>query len=398
MVVLCLGIFFMLIIFAIFQSAVEAAGSVVKFGCGSLLLLGIIGMLMEPTTGSGASSSEGSAGAAVLLLLGLGFLAWVFSRDSGTSRSSSGPVTQRQPVKGSADSSSKTHSVKISTNQEADRGLANVSFWSKHTLPGQAPPAGYICVVRQPEDTDVYRIVSIKSPQSMGFGVELPVKSSIAHMFQSHNTESTLEQLRQHFAHRRHSPDQPNVLKGNLLDRLFSPQEELYELSVEDLQEIHAMGERIKPKRAKSQNENKNASSNTSINWKNISTWAVLLILALVLASLAWNRLAPTFLLEDSHESAPAVVAEGSEHQSEASAATTRANAMKTYTVLTGGPIPARVRSCPETTCDIIDRLESGATVRAIQEVEGTLVNGSVKWIEVEHDGASGYIHSSLLK
>lgn len=397
MVVLCLGIFFMLIIFALFQSAMEAVSSAAKFGCGSLLVLGIIGLLMEPSSGSSASSSEGSASAAVLLLLGLGSLVWFFSRDSGTRRTLSHSSNQK-PAKSSADSSSKAHSVKISTNKEADRGLENVSFYSKHTLPGLVPPAGYICVIRQRENTDIYRFVSIKSPQTMGFGVELPVKSSIAHMFRSHNTDSTLEQLQQHFTHRRHSPDPPNVPDLNLLNRLFAPQEELYEFHVEDLQEIYAMGERIKPKKAKPQNENTNAPSNTSINWKSISTWTVLLILALVLASLAWNRLAPAFFMVETNSQAPAAIREESKSQTKATAATTRADAMKTYTVLTDGAIPARVRSCPGTACDIIGRLEPGATVRALREVEGTLVNGSVKWIEVEHDGASGYIHSSLLK
>ena len=396
MVVLCLGIFFMLIIFGLFQSAMETVSHVAKLGCGGLLVLGIVGMLIEPTAGSSTSSSEGSAGAAVLLLLGLGFLGWIFSRDSRARGSLSRPSSQRQPANRRADSSSKAPSVTVSTNKEAERGLENVSFYSKHTLPGLVPPAGYICVISQLENTDIYRFVSVKSPQTMGFGVELPVKSSIAHMFRTHNTDSTLEQLRQHFAHRRHTPDKPRVQNLNLLNRLFAPQDDLYELHVEDLQEIHAMGERIKPAKSKPQNENATARSSTSINWKNISTWAVLLILTLVLASLAWDRLSPAFLIFERNNRPPGTIGE----DSKATEANTRPDAMKTYTVFTGDESPARVRSCPGTgsDCDIIDRLQPGETVRAIREVQGASVNGSVNWIEVEHDGASGYIHSSLLR
>ncbi|MDE2635441.1 MAG: SH3 domain-containing protein [Chloroflexota bacterium] len=396
MIVLCLGIFFLLVIFKIFQSSLEAVSSAAKFGCGGLLVLGIIGMLMEPFAGSNTSTSESAAGAVGLLLLGLGFLVWVFSRDSGKGNSLNRPASRRLPERDSSNSSNGANTVENNTTKEADRGLANVAFWSKHTLPGLASPAGYICVVRQPDVTDMYRFVSTKSPQTMGFGVELPVKSSIAHMFRSHDTDSTMQQIRQHFAHRRRSPDQANDPGRSLLNRLFSPQEELYELSVEDLQEMHAMGERLKPIKAKQLYENINTPSSTSINWKNISTWAVLLILTLVLASLAWDRLAPAFLtLGTNSWLSTETVAEANKPLA---VTATKADTSKTYKVLTDGETPARVRSCPRTTCQIIGRLSPGTKVRSIREVEGMPVNGSVKWIEVEHEGARGYIHGSLLK
>lgn len=59
----------------------------------------------------------------------------------------------------------------------------------------------------------------------------------------------------------------------------------------------------------------------------------------------------------------------------------------------------ANVRSCPQTTCDILTGLVLGQRVLKIGEAQGASVNGSALWYEINlGDGSTGYVHSGLVR
>lgn len=59
----------------------------------------------------------------------------------------------------------------------------------------------------------------------------------------------------------------------------------------------------------------------------------------------------------------------------------------------------ANVRSCPQTTCDIVAGLVLGQRIVKVGEAQGASVNGSALWYEVSlSDGTTGYVHSGLVR
>ena len=68
-----------------------------------------------------------------------------------------------------------------------------------------------------------------------------------------------------------------------------------------------------------------------------------------------------------------------------------------TMYVRTRGNAGANVRACPRTTCGIIGGLSPGASVQALERVEGEAVYGNSEWVQFEHNDAAAYIHSSLV-
>lgn len=60
-------------------------------------------------------------------------------------------------------------------------------------------------------------------------------------------------------------------------------------------------------------------------------------------------------------------------------------------------PSPANVRSAPNATGEVVSTLQPGDTVTVLGTVTGDNVNGSDQWYEVEIDGRSRYVHTSLL-
>ena len=76
---LCFGIFLVLFVLGMFQIALEAVGNVAKYGCGAFLVLGIIGLLIEPSSGHSTVLDQriyrrGSSIAVGIGLSDLGFL------------------------------------------------------------------------------------------------------------------------------------------------------------------------------------------------------------------------------------------------------------------------------------------------------------------------------------
>jgi len=56
----------------------------------------------------------------------------------------------------------------------------------------------------------------------------------------------------------------------------------------------------------------------------------------------------------------------------------------------------ARVRSCPELTCDVVARFARGTPIEVIGTVQGDFVSGSAEWAHITLDGTDAYIHASL--
>lgn len=56
----------------------------------------------------------------------------------------------------------------------------------------------------------------------------------------------------------------------------------------------------------------------------------------------------------------------------------------------------ARMRACPYLTCTVVNTLPTGTAIEIVGSEDGARVNGSVVWYEVEVDGRTGYVHSSL--
>lgn len=57
----------------------------------------------------------------------------------------------------------------------------------------------------------------------------------------------------------------------------------------------------------------------------------------------------------------------------------------------------ANVRSCPNTTCDVVTTLSSGEAITTYGTVDGQTVSGSSEWWMIRYDGDIVYIHSSLV-
>ena len=68
-----------------------------------------------------------------------------------------------------------------------------------------------------------------------------------------------------------------------------------------------------------------------------------------------------------------------------------------TMYVRTRGNAGANVRACPSTTCGIVGGLSFGASIQALERVEGEAVYGNSEWVQFEHNDAVAYIHSSLV-
>lgn len=57
----------------------------------------------------------------------------------------------------------------------------------------------------------------------------------------------------------------------------------------------------------------------------------------------------------------------------------------------------ANVRSCARLDCTILVTLESGIAVNILGQVEGVSVKGMTLWYQIDVNGQTGYMHSSLL-
>ena len=59
---------------------------------------------------------------------------------------------------------------------------------------------------------------------------------------------------------------------------------------------------------------------------------------------------------------------------------------------------PARIRSCPGTSCDLLGRMSPGDRLDLVGRVEGQVVFGSAIWIEFVFEGQPAFVHSSLVR
>lgn len=57
----------------------------------------------------------------------------------------------------------------------------------------------------------------------------------------------------------------------------------------------------------------------------------------------------------------------------------------------------ARVRSCPERSCDVIAGLKDGDVIHPQNKVSGEAVNGNNIWIEFKHNNLTAYVWSGLV-
>ena len=57
----------------------------------------------------------------------------------------------------------------------------------------------------------------------------------------------------------------------------------------------------------------------------------------------------------------------------------------------------ANVRSCARTSCQILGRLDPGASIQSLRQVNGERVNGSNQWVRFSYQGRSAYIHGGLV-
>lgn len=56
----------------------------------------------------------------------------------------------------------------------------------------------------------------------------------------------------------------------------------------------------------------------------------------------------------------------------------------------------ARVRTCPEVSCEVIAHLPDGAAIEVVESVHGDTIGGSAEWEHVIVEGEHGYVHGSL--
>jgi hypothetical protein len=57
----------------------------------------------------------------------------------------------------------------------------------------------------------------------------------------------------------------------------------------------------------------------------------------------------------------------------------------------------ARVRSCASTFCDRLGSIPGNSELRVVSSVQGQKWSGSTTWHQIDFDGVTGYVHSSLL-
>jgi len=57
----------------------------------------------------------------------------------------------------------------------------------------------------------------------------------------------------------------------------------------------------------------------------------------------------------------------------------------------------ARVRSCASTFCDYLGSIQGNSAVQVLGTIEGQKWNGTKTWYQIDFDGITGYVHSSLL-
>jgi hypothetical protein len=57
----------------------------------------------------------------------------------------------------------------------------------------------------------------------------------------------------------------------------------------------------------------------------------------------------------------------------------------------------SNVRSCERTSCDVVQQLYAGNTVQTLQRVKGEFVNNSDQWWQIDLNGRTAYVHSSLV-
>lgn len=57
----------------------------------------------------------------------------------------------------------------------------------------------------------------------------------------------------------------------------------------------------------------------------------------------------------------------------------------------------SNVRSCERTNCDVVQQLYAGNTVQTLQRIKGEFVNNSDQWWQIDLNGQTAYVHSSLV-
>ena len=67
------------------------------------------------------------------------------------------------------------------------------------------------------------------------------------------------------------------------------------------------------------------------------------------------------------------------------------------YVVETAGNVNANIRSCPRTSCEIVEKFGPGTEVAVVGSVTGEIVYDTDIWLEIRLESGSAFIHSELV-
>lgn len=255
-------------------------------------------------------------------------------------------------------------------------------------LPKLDEPAGYVYVIQDVSNTWQYKIGRTNYPKRRinRFGVTLPFETEVVAILQTEDAAALERELHQHFANDRRRGEWFDLTEAQVQQIRHwdtgisaSPGYESSRYGDEPPPDVFESQHQIKFNEAETKNQGK-------FTWKSGCLVAFVLLLIIAYAPESFDALRT-----------------GASRSASRSTDTTRLSATPTansyFYVTTRDNKSARIRSCPRTTneCQIVGGLQPSARIRSYGRVSGERINGSVRWIEIRHNGKTAYIHSSLV-
>ena len=289
--------------------------------------------------------------------------------------------------------------------------LKKVPIISYKRLPSLDPPAGYVCLIRDMDYGSRYKIERMKHPAADFEDVTagLPFKTQIVYIARTNDAAASERYLRQRYARhtargewfdlddvqlreiRRLTSSRPRG-GGNRQREAGFDEEPLPEphrleqqpaVSLKDL--ISDSYQTSPPHQSQATNE-RAARSNGGCLYLFIGI-IVFAVLAAALGPNLMNSISPP--------------PTSTERPTSTRRPTLTSTSRPTATSVTGVTVYVRtranVRSCARTSCQILGRLDPGASIQSLRRVNGERVNGSSQWIRFSYQGRSAYIHGGLV-
>ena len=289
--------------------------------------------------------------------------------------------------------------------------LKKVSVHGYKRLPSLDPPAGYVCLIRDMDYGSRYKIERMKHPAAdfEDLTAGLPFKTQIAYIARTNDAAASERYLHQRYA--RHTArgewfdlDDAQLREicrltssrprgaGNRQREAGFDEEPLPEphrleqqpaVSLKDL--ISDSYQTSPPRQSQATNE-RAVSSNGGCLYLFIGI-IVFAVLAAALGPNLMNSISPP--------------PTSTERPTSTRRPTLTSTRRPTATSVTGVTMYVRtranVRSCARTSCQILGRLDPGASIQSLRRVNGERVNGSNQWIRFSYQGRTAYIHGGLV-